>query len=289
MSIVITGATGQLGRLAIENLLQAGTPAESIVATGRDESKLAAIADELGVQARRADLSDPQTLASAFSGIEKLLLVSTTDMGLRLANHKRAIDAARDAGARLIVYTSPLNASSATMLLAEEHRATEEYLRAGGVPFVILRNGWYIENYTGQLPTILEHGALVGAAGDGRVSAAARRDLAAAAATVLTDDGHAGSTYELGGEAFTLTELAAAISRLGGVEVSYRDLGVEEYAAALTAAGLPPEEASVVADADAGLRRGELYTDRHDLEDLLGHPPATIADVLGEALATAPR
>jgi NAD(P)H dehydrogenase (quinone) len=284
MSIVITGATGQLGRLAVEQLLAAGTPPESIVATGRDINKLTGFSDD-GVTVRRADFADPTTLTDAFAGAETLLLVSTTTMGQRFDNHRRAIDAARDADVSQIVYTSILNASTARMRLAEEHWRTEEYLHDSGVPFVILRNGWYLENYTDQLATISQYHALLGSARDGLVSAASKRDLAAAAVAGLTGDGHAGATYELGGPAFTLTELAATISEVLGTDIAYRDMPVSDYADVLIGAGLPAEMAAAVADADDGLARGELYTDSSDLQTLIGRAPTTRADAFRDAAA----
>jgi NAD(P)H dehydrogenase (quinone) len=284
MSIVITGATGQLGRLVVEQLIAAGTPPDTIVATGRDTDKLSALSGD-GVTVRRADFADPSTLKDAFAGAETLLLVSTSTVGQRFDNHRNAIDAARDAGVSLIVYTSILNASTARMRLAEEHRSTEEYLRQSGLPFVILRNGWYLENYTDQLATIGQYHALVGGARDGRVSAASRRDYAAAAAAVLTGDGHIGATYELGGPAFTLTELAATISEVLDTAVFYRDIPVSDYTDVLVGAGLPAEMAAVLADADGGLARGELYTGSADLHTLIGRPPATRRDAFRDAAA----
>ena len=284
MSTVITGASGHLGRLVVEQLLAIATPPEQIVATGRDIDKLANLAQR-GVTARRADFADPTTLDEAFAGAETMLLVSTTTVGQRFDNARNAIDAATRAGVTRIVYTSLVNASTARMTLAEEHRRTEDYLRASGCAFVILRNGWYLENYTDLLPMITHYRALLGSAQDGRVSAAARRDLAAAAAAVLTQDGHFGATYELGGAPFTLTELAATFSDVLGTPITYRDMSVADYTATLTEAGLPPEMAAAVADADAGLARGELYTDSDDLEKLIGRPAITAQEAVRDAVA----
>ncbi|MDT5155349.1 MAG: hypothetical protein QOI01_7082 [Mycobacterium sp.] len=284
MSIVITGATGQLGRLVVEQLIAAGTPPDTIVATGRDTDKLSALSGD-GVTVRRADFADSSTLKDAFAGAKTLLLVSTSTVGERFGNHRNAIDAARDAGVSQIVYTSILNASTARMKLAEEHRHTEEYLRDSGLPFVILRNGWYLENYTDQLATIGQYHALAGSAQDGLVSAASRRDYAAAAVAVLNGDGHTGATYELGGPSFTLTELAATISEVLGTDVAYRDIPVSDYTGVLIGAGLPAEMAAVLADADDGLARGELYTDSADLQTLIGRPPTTRGDAFRDAAA----
>lgn len=284
MSTVITGASGHLGRLVVDQLLAAGTPPEQIVATGRDTGKIADLARN-GVIVRHADFADPSTLDVAFSGADTLLLVSTTTVGERFDNHRNAIDAARRAGVSRIVYTSILNASTSQMTLAGEHRRTEDYLRESGAEFVILRNGWYLENYTDQLPMVTQYRALLGSAHDGRVSAAGRRDLAAAAVTVLTQDGHLGATYELGGTPFTLTELAATFSDVLGTHIAYQDMPVADYTATLTGAGLPPEMAAAVADADAGLARGELFTDRDDLVKLIGRPAITAHEAIRNAAA----
>lgn len=285
MSLVITGATGQLGRLAIEALLRRGVPAAQIIATGRDITGIKDLADR-GIVTRRADFADPDSLAEAFTGAGKLLLISASfPVDERLGNHRRAIDAALAAGVSLVAYTSMSQADTATTILAGTHRATEEYLRERDVPSVLLRNSWYLENYTAQLPVVLRHGAFIGAAGEGRVSAAARADYAEAAAAVLTTEGHLGATYELGGdEAFTLADLAAAVTAAAGQPVAYADLPAGKLAAALAGAGLPAELAHVLADADLGLGRGELFTDSGDLSRLIGRPATSLADAIADAL-----
>ncbi|MBR7828309.1 SDR family oxidoreductase [Actinospica sp. MGRD01-02] len=285
MSIVVTGATGQLGRLAVEALLRRGVPPAEIVATGRDTDGIKDLA-ERGVVVRRADFADPGSLGAAFEGADKLLLISASfPVEERLGNHRRAIDAARAAGVSLIAYTSMTRADTATTILAATHRATEAYLRECEIPCALLRNSWYLENYTSQLPVVLQHGAFIGAAGEGRVSAASRADYAEAAAAVLTTDGHAGEVYELGGdEAFTLAELAAAVSTATGQPIAYSDLPAEQLTQALTTAGLPAELAHVLADADLGLARGELFTDSGDLSRLIGRPTTPLADMVASAV-----
>ncbi|SDJ04311.1 NAD(P)H dehydrogenase (quinone) [Frankineae bacterium MT45] len=278
MTIVVTGATGKLGRLAVEALLERGVPAAEIVATGRSTEKLSHFADR-GITVRRADFDDPASLAAAFAGADRLLLVSGNEVGQRPAQHGRAIDAAKAAGVQLIAYTSIPYADRATSLLSQEHLATEKLLAASGVPFVLLRNSWYLENYTEQLPVFLEHG-IAGSARDGRVSAAARRDYAEAAAVVLIEDGHAGAVYELGGAAFTLPELAAAVTAATGTQVSYTDVPVETYEQILVGAGLPAAMAHILADADRGLAEGELFVDSGHLEKLMGRPATTLAEAL---------
>jgi NAD(P)H dehydrogenase (quinone) len=281
VSIVVTGATGQLGRLSVEALLRRGVPAGQIVATGRNTGKLADLADlaGLGVSVRRADFDEPATLAEAFAGAERLLLVSGNEIDQRPRQHANAIAAAKAAGVNLIAYTSIPHADTSSMLLAVEHLETERALAASGIPHVLLRNGWYLENYTEQLETFLAHG-IAGSAGSGKVSAAARLDFAEAAATVLTEDGHAGVTYELGGAAFTLPELAAAVSAATGTSVTYTDLPVEAYEHVLTGAGVPAPMAHILADSDRGLAQGELFVEGSDLEKLIGRPATTLEGAL---------
>ncbi|MGW0411906.1 SDR family oxidoreductase [Streptomyces collinus] len=285
MPIVVTGATGQLGRLTVEALLRRGIPAADIIATGRDIAGIKDLADR-GITVRRADFADTDGLAEAFAGAERLLLISASvPVGERVANHRRVIDAAASAGVSLVAYTSTTHADTATTVIGATHGETEAYLRDRGIPSVLLRNGWYLENYTSQLPQILQNGAVVGAAGEGRISAASRADYAEAAAVVLTAEGHTGAVYELGGdESFTLTGLAAAISAAAGKQVTYADLPVADFARVLTAAGLPAELAEVLADADRGMNRGEMYTDSGDLRRLIGRPPVTLAEALAAGL-----
>ncbi len=280
-SIVVTGATGQLGRLVVTSLLHKGVPASDVVALGRDEARLAELAD-LGVTTRRVDYADAAAVREALEGAELVLLISGSEVGRRVAQHQSVIDAAKDAGVSLIAYTSIANADTSGLALAEEHSATERAIVASGLPYTLLRNSWYLENYTGQLPTYLEHGTVLGSAGDGRVSAATRADLAEAAATALLADDPK-PVYELGGAAFTLTELAETVTEVTGQTVAYADVPAEELTKALVGAGLPEEYAAILADGDLGLARGELYVDATDLEGLLGRPATTLADALRAA------
>lgn len=284
MPIVVTGATGQLGRLTVEALLRRGIATADIIATGRDIAGIKDLADR-GITVRRADFADTDGLAEAFAGADRLLLISASvPVSERVANHRRVIDAAASAGVSLVAYTSTTHADTATTVIGATHGETEKYLRDRGIPSVLLRNSWYLENYTSQLPQILQNGAVVGAAGEGRISAASRADYAEAAAVVLTTEGHTGAVYELGGdESFTLTELAAAISAAAGKQVTYADLPETDFAQALAAAGLPAELAEVLADADRGMNRGEMYTDSGDLRRLIGRPPVTLAEALSVA------
>jgi NAD(P)H dehydrogenase (quinone) len=283
MSIVITGATGHLGRLVVESLLSRGVPAGQLVATGRRTEALADLA-ERGVVVRRADFDDEASLREAFAGAEKLLLVSGSEVGQRARQHGNAIRAAKAVGVQFIAYTSIAKADTSTLLLAEEHRATEQLLAEEGVPHALLRNGWYLENYTGQLPVYLEYG-IAGAAGTGTVSAATRADYAEAAAAVLAGEGHEGAVYELGGKPFTMTELAEVVSAATGRTVTYNDLPVEQYTQVLVSAGLPGPIAAVFADGDRGVAAGELLVEGSDLEKLIGRAPTTPADAVSAAAA----
>ena len=291
MTLLVTGASGHLGRLVVEALLERGTPAADVVATARTPESIADLADR-GVRVRRADYTDPASLDAAFSGVDRLLLVSGSEVGQRVAQHANVIDAAARAGVGFVAYTSITRADTSDLVLAAEHRATEELLAASGLPHALLRNSWYLENYTGQLPTILEHGAVLGAAGEGRVSAATRADFADAAAVVLAGHGgagHEGAVYELGGDqAFTLGELAETVGRVAGREIVYTDLPVADYTAALVAAGLPEGYAAVLADGDRGLAAGALFTDSGDLSRLTGRPTTSLEDALRAALVAPP-
>ena len=282
---LVTGASGHLGRLTVHALLERGIAASNVVATARDTEDIADLA-ALGVVTRTADYTDPSSLKEAFVGVDRVLLVSSSAVGERVAQHANVIEAAKDAGVELLAYTSITRADSSTLALAEEHRRTEELLAASGLPVVLLRNSWYLENYTGQVATALEHGAVLGAAGQGRVSAATRADYADAAAAALVADDQAGRVHELGGDsAFTLEEYAATLSAESGTEVVYRDLPADQLSAVLVGAGLPKPYADLLADSDLGLARGELLADTGDLARLIGRPTATPAEAIRAALA----
>ncbi len=283
MSIVITGATGHLGRHVVETLLERGVPAQEITATGRSIEKIADLADR-GVQVKIIDYTDPASVDSALKGASKVLLVSGADMGERVAQHRTVVEAAARAGVELIAYTSIANADSSHMKMAVDHLATENIIRESGVPFVFLRNGWYVENYTDQLQGTLAQGAFAGSAGEGRVSAAARSDYAEAAAAVLVAEDQAGKIYELGNDdSFSMAELATEISAASGKEIAYQNLPAADYAALLTKIGLPEVFAEVLADSDLGIARGDLLVTSGDLSNLLGRPTTSMADAVRAA------
>ena len=282
---LVTGASGHLGRLTVHALLERGITPSDVVATARDTDAVADLA-ALGVVVRRADYTDPASLKEAFVGVDRVLLVSSSAVGERGVQHANVIEAAKEAGVELLGYTSITHADTAEMVLAGEHRQTEDLLAASGLPVVLLRNSWYLENYTGQVATALEHGVVLGAAGEGRVSAATRADFAAAAAAALVAEDQAGRVYELGGDtAFTLAEYAAALSAESGTEVAYRDLSAAELTTALVGAGLPEPYAAILADSDLGLARGELLADTGDLAGLIGRPTTTLDEAIRAALA----
>ena len=281
--ILVTGATGQLGRLVIEGLLEK-VPAQQVIAAVRDPDKAAAWAAR-GVQVRQADYGRPETLAAAFKGAQQVLLISSSEVGQRLAQHRAVVDAARAAGARLLVYTSILHADTSRLALADEHLATERLIRASGIPFVLLRNGWYTENYTDQIPSVLQHGALVGSSGEGRISAASRADYAAAAVAVLTGSGHENKVYELAGDGgFTLSEFAAELSRQTGKKLPYRDVPAEQYEGVLTGAGVPAPLARMLVDSHVGSARGELSDSSGALHRLIGRATTPLASSIAQAL-----
>ena len=280
----ITGATGRLGQLVITALLRT-VPAAETAALVRTPAKASDFAAK-GVVIREADYSRPETLGPAMSGIDKLLLISGNEVGRRVPQHKAVIDAAKAASVKLIVYTSVLRADTSPLGVAEEHRQTEALLKASGLPYVLLRNGWYTENYTASIPTALQQGVILGSTGDGRIAAAARADYAEAAAAVLAaEQGQRARTYELAGdEAFTMAEFAAELSRQSGKVVVYRDLPEAEYKAALATGGLPDAVAAMLARSSAVAAGGALFDDSHQLSRLIGRPTTPFKDAIAAAL-----
>ncbi|MCX5495564.1 SDR family oxidoreductase [Kaistia dalseonensis] len=278
--IGITGATGQLGRLIVKKLL-AKVPASEIVAIVRDPAKAA----DLGVVVRKAEYDNPETLDAAFAGIDTLLLISSNEFGKRAAQHANVVAAAKRAGVKLIGYTSILHADTSEIGLAVDHRQTEADIRASGLPFVFLRNGWYTENYAGSIPGAVAGGALIGSAGEGKISAASRADYADAAVVALTSEGQAGKVYELAGDtAFTLADLAAEISKQTGKVIPYNNLSEADYAAALASFGLPEGLAATIASWDVPISKGALHDESHTLSKLIGHPTSPISEVVTQAL-----
>ncbi len=278
MTIVVTGATGPFGRHAVEALLRRGVPADQIVATGRNVDKIA----DLGVPVRQAEYESPEQLRAAFTGADKVLFVSGSEPGKRVPQHRNVIDAAKAAGVGLLAYTSIVHADTSDLILAGEHQETERMIRESGLPYAFLRNSWYLENY--DFRGAVEHG-LFGAAGDGRISGAARADFADAAAGALLAEDGANRAYELGGPGFTMAELAAQVSDVSGRTVTYTDLGQEKYAEFLVSVGLPEPAAAVLSDADRGAAKGELEASPDDLEKLMGRPATPVSDVIRAALA----
>ncbi|BCU57252.1 SDR family oxidoreductase [Enterobacter kobei] len=275
--IAITGATGQLGQLVIAALLKS-VPASQIVAIVRNPAKADALAQQ-GIVVRQGDYGDEAALTRALNGVEKLLLISSSEVGQRAVQHRNVINAAKAAGVGFIAYTSVLHADTSPLGLAAEHIETENMLAASGISYALLRNGWYSENYLASAPPALEHGVFLGAAGDGKIASATREDYAAAAAKVISEEGHAGKVYELAGDtAWTLSELAVELSKQSGKNVVYQNLSEADYASALRGVGLPDAFASLLADSDTGASKGGLFDDSHTLSKLIGRPTTPLAD-----------
>lgn len=285
MSIVVTGATGQLGRLVIAELLARGVPAEDIAAVVRDADKAAGLG-ERGVEIRVADYDRPETLKDAFRAGDRVLLISGNEPGRRIPQHFAVIDAAAEAGVEVLAYTGALGGPDADFRLADEHKATEAHILAAGVPYVFLRNGWYTEVYTERLAPVLAHGAVVGSAGEGRIASAARADYAAAAAAVLTGEGHENKAYELSGDvAWSLADYAAALSEATGKEIVYTDVPVAAYEEMLVGAGVPADFTGVLADVELAIGRGALAGTSGDLARLIGRPTTPLRVSVAAAVA----
>ncbi|MFD0625624.1 SDR family oxidoreductase [Streptomyces sanglieri] len=286
MSIVVTGATGALGRLVVEELL-ATVPASGIAAVVRDEAKAAPLAAR-GIELRVADYDRPESLKDAFRAGDRVLLVSGSEVGRRVPQHTAVIDAAKAAGVAQLAYTGVLGGPDADFRLAAEHKVTEQLILDSGLPHTFLRNGWYTENYTANLAPVLEHGAVVANAGDGRVASATRADYAAAAAAVLTGEGHIGAVYELSGDvAWSFAEYAATVAAATGKEIEYKNVPAAVHQEILVGAGLPEGFAAILVDVDEAIERGLLATTSGDLARLIGRPTTPLAETVAAAVATA--
>ncbi len=279
--IAITGATGHLGQLTLTELLKT-VPASQLVAIVRNPAKAEALAQQ-GVTVRQAEYGDQAALTAALEGVEKLLLISSSEVGQRAVQHRNVINAAKSAGVKFIAYTSLLHADRSPLGLHVEHVETEKYLAASGIPYALLRNGWYSENYLASAPAALAHGVFIGSAGEGKIASATRADYAAAAAKVISSEGHAGKVYELAGdEAWTLSDLAAELSKQSGKPVVYQNLSEADFAKALKGAGLPEAFANLLADSDVGAAKGGLFDDSRTLSTLIGRPTTPIRDSIRE-------
>ncbi|HCD1076300.1 TPA: SDR family oxidoreductase [Proteus mirabilis] len=275
--IAITGATGLLGQHVIENLLQT-VPANQIVAFARDVKKGSSLSQK-GVLVRQADYNDKASLITALQGVDKLLLISSSEVGKRTIQHRNVIEAAKSADVQFIAYTSILHADRSPLSLHVEHVETEKMLADSGISYTLLRNGWYTENYLASVPAALEHGVFLGAAGDGKIASATRADYALAAARVISEEGHIGKVYELAGdEAWTLEQLAKELTKQSGKQVIYNNLSQVDFVAALKTAGLPDKLSNMLADSDIGASKGGLFDDSHTLSKLIGRRTTTLAE-----------
>ena len=285
--IVVTGATGQLGRLVVNQLLSRGVPPTSIVAAVRTPSKAADLAAR-GVVVREADYSRPSTLEAAFAGAERVLLISSSELGQRTAQHEAVIQAAKKVGVRQLAYTSMLHADRSPMSLTDEHRETEALIVGSGLPYVLLRNGWYVENYLASLPVALEHGAFIGSASEGRISWAPRADYADAAAAVLTQPIVGNRVFELAGDnAYTRADMAAEVSRQTGKSLQYVDMPRADFTAALVGAGLPAPVAELFAESDEHAAHDALFDEGRQLSALIGRSTTPLSASVAAALAAA--
>eukprot|EP01039_Chlorochromonas_danica_P005975 gene5975-biopygen2920 len=286
MSIAVTGANGQLGRLVVKHLVKQAGAGVKIIAAVRSPSRAADLA-ELGIEVRKADYTEPASLEEAFRGVSKLLLISSNEMGSRVEQHRNAIEAAKRCGVQLLVYTSLLRAPNSPLTTCTvEHGVSEEMLKGSGIPFIILRNGWYTENYLRCIPVALQHGAVMGAAGEGKISGAACEDYAEAAVSVLlSPESHVNQVYELAGdESFTLSEFAAELSAQAGRSIPYVNMSQSEYASALLGAGLPQAIADLIANCDGGACQGGLFEDGKQLSRLIGHGTTPLHVLIKRAL-----
>lgn len=280
MKIAVTGSTGHLGQLVIAELKKRVSTGD-IVALARTPEKAA----DFGVEVREFDYTKPENLPAALKGVDRLLLISSSEIGQRATQHFNVIEAAKKAGVKWIVYTSLLHADTSTLNLAGEHLATEKALKESGIEYTILRNGWYTENYTGSIAGALAAGAFVGSAGEGKISSAARIDFAEAAAVVVADESHKGKVYELAGdESYTLSDLAAEISSQTGKNIPYNNLPEAEYAKVLKNVGLPDMYADAIASWDIGASKGDLFDDAHQLSKLIGRKTTPMAESVKVAL-----
>ncbi|RWR35241.1 SDR family oxidoreductase [Sinirhodobacter populi] len=280
---MVTGASGQLGRLVLAHL-RTLVPEDRILGLVRREADAEELRAE-GLGARIGDYEDAESLEAAFEGVGRLLLISGSAVGQRARQHRNVVDAAKARGVGFIAYTSILDAAHSGMALAAEHRLTEEMIRDAGIPHAFLRNGWYSENLLASLENDLKLGKHLGAAGEGKFSTAPRRDYAEAAAIVLSAEGHEGATYELAGDtAFTLTDLAKNIFAISGKNVIYVDMSEADYKEALVEVGVPEAFAGILADSDAWAAKGALYSESKDLSTLIGHPTEPIEETIRRAL-----
>jgi NAD(P)H dehydrogenase (quinone) len=286
MTIVVTAASGQLGRLVVEDLLTRGVPAAEVRAVVRNPAKAADLAAK-GVQVVEGDYTDTASLVAAFQGADKLLLISSSGPNDdRLKHHLNAVAAAKEAGVGHIVYTSIPQAETNSIGFAWVHKDTEHAIRETGLPFTFLRNNWYWENVTGSLGAAVEHGAIIGSVGEGRIGYASRADFAAGAAVVLTTEGHEGKAYELTGDtAIGYAELAAEVSRQTGKDIAFANLPQADYQAALEGFGVPTFLAEMLAEADVRISEGALADTTGTLSTLIGRPTATVQEAVAAVLA----
>lgn len=285
MRIAVTGASGQLGQLVISQLLER-TEAKNIVALVRNPEKLSDLSSK-GIEVRAFDYAhNADELSVQLAGVDKLLLISSSEIGQRTVQHQNVINASKLAHVKFIVYTSLLKADTSPLLLAQEHVETEQYLKTSDIPYTLLRNNWYSENYAMGLAQAVEHGKIFGATHHGKIASASRLDYATAAAVVLTQEGHENKVYELAGDtSYTLDDVAKWVTEISKKDVTYNDLSEEEYKALLIQVGLPEGFASILANSDDGVSKDALYSDSKDLHKLIGRATTNMQETIKEFLS----
>lgn len=275
--ILISGASGHLGSLVIKHLIESqGIAAADIIATSRDPSKLSALAAK-GVETRAADFSTPSTLAAAFQGVDRLLIISTDAIGARIDQHKAAIEAAQKASVQRIFYTSMPKAETSAIIFAPEHAASEAAIKSSGLAYTIFRNGWYMENLFMSLPQIVSSGQWYTSAGDGRTGYIAREDIARAIAAGIAHPVAENITYNLNGDVgHSNHDIAALVSDITAKQIDVINLNDEQLLNGMLATGVPANFAPFLVSTNAATRAGDLDRISDDAANLSGHPLTTL-------------
>ena len=283
MKMLVTGATGKFGTKVVETLLKT-VPASQLAVSVRKPEKAEGLRAR-GVEVRQGDFDHPQSLDSAFAGIDRLLIISADgDNETRIRQHRDAVAAAERAGVKFIAYTSLVNATESKNLFAPTHQATEEAILKTGIPYSFLRNNWYLENEIPGIQGVLAGAPWVTSAGDGRVGWALQQDYAEAAATVLSGNGHENKIYELSGKSLTQEEFVSLLGSVLGKEVTVQQVDDTTYADIMKNAGIPDFVIPILVDIQKSIREGTLDFESNDFEKVLGRPATPIKEALTQIL-----